>query len=74
VALNNLAIMLSELGHWEEALRTIEESVELYQPLAQQHPALFNPKLALALDNLAVILSGLGRPEKVPQMSSISSP
>jgi tetratricopeptide (TPR) repeat protein len=73
-ALNNLANMLSELGHREDALRAIEESVELYRSLAKQHPAFFNPKLALALDNLAVILSALGRPEEVPQMSCISSP
>ena len=64
---------LSELGQPEEALRAIKESVELYQLLSQQHPVVFNLRLALVPDHFAVIHSTLTHAEEAPQTSSISS-
>lgn len=48
-ALSNLAICLSELGQWEEALTVAQEAVELYRALAAAQPEAFRPDLASSL-------------------------
>ena len=48
-SLNNLAIMLSDLGRREEALAQAQEAVRLYGQLAQAHPESFLPDLARSL-------------------------
>jgi hypothetical protein len=60
-SLNNLAILLSELGRRAEALDPAQEAVGLYRALARANPDAFNPDLAMSLNNLAIRLSALGR-------------
>ncbi|KAG9086829.1 hypothetical protein FRC06_002862, partial [Ceratobasidium sp. 370] len=50
-------------GRREEALRMIEEAVQLHRQLAADEPAAFTPDLAGSLNNLSNRLSNLGRPE-----------
>jgi tetratricopeptide (TPR) repeat protein len=54
---------LSDLGHREDALKAIEEAVQLYRQLAADRPAAFTPDLAMSLNNLSSDLSDLGRRE-----------
>ena len=41
----------------------IQGAVELYQQLAADQPATFNPALAMSLNNLSSLLSNLGHQE-----------
>ena len=59
--LNNLAIRLSEAGHWDEALRAAQEAVGLRRVLAEVNEAAYTPDLAASLNNLANRLSEAGR-------------
>ena len=59
---HNLAIRLSDLGCHDEALA--EEAVRLYRQLAAARPDAFLPDLAMSLNNLANMLSALGRREE----------
>ena len=58
--LNNLGVLLSELGSREEALKATAKAVELYRSLARQHPDVSIPDLAASLNNLGGRLSELG--------------
>ncbi|MFJ8690758.1 tetratricopeptide repeat protein, partial [Micromonospora wenchangensis] len=53
-SLNNLGIMLSGLGRWEEALAPSEEAVTIRRRLAEANPAAY-------LTNLATSLCAYGR-------------
>jgi hypothetical protein len=53
---------VTEPGMWrEEALAAIEEAVTTYRELAQARPDAFLPNLATSLNNLASVLTSLGR-------------
>ncbi|MCP4309595.1 MAG: tetratricopeptide repeat protein, partial [bacterium] len=54
----------SAQGRHTDALTAIKEASGLYRDLAQAHPDTFNPDLAMSLNNLAGILSKLGRREE----------
>jgi tetratricopeptide (TPR) repeat protein len=60
-SLNNLGVMLSEMGRRAEALQATQEAVDLYRQLAAQHPDAFPPYLAASLANLGNRLSEMGR-------------
>jgi hypothetical protein len=64
MALNNLAVMLSEMGRQQEALAPAEEAATTYRTLAQTNPDAHLPNLASALNNLANHLSGVGRQQE----------
>ncbi|KZP19810.1 TPR-like protein [Athelia psychrophila] len=64
MSLNNLSNRLSGLGRKEEALKAIQEAVDLHRILAAERPAAFNADLATSLNNLSNHLSGLGRKEE----------
>jgi len=48
----------------EEALTAAQEAGDLYRALARARPEAFTPDLAMSLNNLAVMLSELGRREE----------
>ena len=58
--LNNLSLRLSDMGLLENALRAIQEAVEMRRQLAADYPATFNPDLANSLHNLSLCLSDVG--------------
>lgn len=58
--LNNLCNRLAAIGHFEDSLGAIEESVRLRRPLAEADPA-YLPDLARALNNLSNALADNGR-------------
>jgi hypothetical protein len=55
---------LAQAGRQDEALAATEEAVTLRRALAATNPAVFNPDLALSLNNLGNRLSKLGRHEE----------
>ncbi|EWT00215.1 hypothetical protein N865_17520, partial [Intrasporangium oryzae NRRL B-24470] len=59
-ALNNLGVLLSELGRRADALPPTQEAVDTYRALATENRA-YLPDLASALNNLGVLLSWVGR-------------
>ncbi|MCA1657421.1 MAG: tetratricopeptide repeat protein [Actinobacteria bacterium] len=59
--MNNLSVVLSNLGQREDALAASTQAVEIYRRLAATDPAAFEPDLARALTNLGADLSDLGR-------------
>ena len=61
MALNNLAIRLSEVGQRQEALGPAQEAADLYRELAAKAPDAYRPDLAMALNNLANCLSEVGQ-------------
>ncbi len=63
-ALLSLARVRRYLGQLDEALRAIQEVVELYRGLASADPQAFLPDLTASLNNLGNILSQLGRYEE----------
>ena len=74
-SLNDLSLILSDLGHREDALTAIREAVELYRKLAADRPAVFNLDLAGSLKNLSDCLSDLGcreDAEKVAQEAVVA--
>jgi tetratricopeptide (TPR) repeat protein len=58
---NNLANRLSDLGRRDEALAAAVKALGLYSALAEAHPDIYTPDLALSLNTLAISLSQLGR-------------
>ncbi|MGH3570134.1 MAG: tetratricopeptide repeat protein, partial [Pseudonocardia sp.] len=48
-SLNNLSVMLSNLGRREDALTATTDAVEIYRRLAATNPAAFEPDLARGL-------------------------
>ncbi|MFP3942051.1 MAG: tetratricopeptide repeat protein [Thermoanaerobaculia bacterium] len=59
--LNNRSVHLAAAGRAEEALRAIEEAVEIRRRLAAANPARYGPELAQSLNNLSVHLAVSGR-------------
>jgi len=59
----DLSSRLSYMDRREDALKAIEEAVQLYRQLAADRPAAFTPNLATSLINLSNCLSDLGRRE-----------
>nr|WP_315240447.1 tetratricopeptide repeat protein [uncultured Albidiferax sp.] len=68
VALSNLAIAQSQMGHHEPALKAAQEAADLYRSLADQRPDVFLPGLAMSLNNLANGQSDLG--QRAPAMET----
>ncbi len=62
--LNNLAMVLSELGYRDEALAKAREAARIFEQLAKAQPEVFLPDVAMSLNNLANMLSDLGRREE----------
>ena len=61
LVLNGLAIVLNQLGHFDESLAKAQEAVRKYEQLTLKEPKVFLPEVAKSLNNLSVILSSLGR-------------
>ena len=61
MALNNLAIRLSEVGQREAALAPAKEAVAIRRELAAKAPDAYRPDLALSLSVLADRLEELER-------------
>jgi tetratricopeptide (TPR) repeat protein len=62
--LNNLTVLLGDLGRWEEALAAIEEAVTIRRELAQARSNAILPDLAASLSSQSVLLGNLGRWEE----------
>jgi tetratricopeptide (TPR) repeat protein len=63
-ALNNLSIILSEMGRREQAITTAEEASRTFRQLARKDPLAYLPDLAKSLQNVGICLWGLGREEE----------
>ncbi len=61
--LNSLGVALSALGRREDALKAVQEALDIYRKLAETNPQAFLPDLAMSLNNLGTMLSDLGRRE-----------
>ncbi len=57
---NNLSNSLSDSGNIPDALKAIQEAVDIYRRLAQWNPDRFEPDLAMSLNNLSSRLSNSG--------------
>ena len=68
MALNNLFIRLSQLGHLEEALQAIQEAAEIHRKLARENPKDFNHHLGYSLMHFSICLSHLNRLEEALQI------
>ena len=62
-SLNNLATMLSELGHREEALTVAREAADHYREMARARPEAFIRNFAISLRTLINILIVHGQSE-----------
>jgi tetratricopeptide (TPR) repeat protein len=61
MSLNNLAIVLSDVGKSGEALDKAQEAARIYQRLAQTRPDAFLPDLAVSFGARGSILQKMGR-------------
>jgi tetratricopeptide (TPR) repeat protein len=61
---SSLGSLLSALGRREEALAFVREVVARYRTLAEAHPEIFRPDLALGLADLGVVQGELGQREE----------
>jgi tetratricopeptide (TPR) repeat protein len=59
-----LSLRLDHAGQRQQALRAATEAVEIYRRLARGNPAVVEPNLAIALNNLGTALANLGRREE----------
>ncbi|MET7765749.1 tetratricopeptide repeat protein [Streptomyces sp. NPDC005393] len=66
-ALANRAVCLSDLHRPQEALHTVEESVNVYRELIPKEPQAYEPKLVTALSIRHLLLVVLGRTDEVPE-------
>jgi tetratricopeptide (TPR) repeat protein len=62
-SLNNLGLMLSNLGRREEALYASQEAADIRRRLAETRPDAFLPDLATSLWALGRVLAGMERHE-----------
>ena len=60
MSLNDLSLRLNDSGDSANAVRAIEEAVEIYRRLAQTKPATFEPHLAMNLHDLSGLLYIIG--------------
>ncbi|MFH8680844.1 tetratricopeptide repeat protein [Streptomyces lydicus] len=65
-ALANKAVCLSGLHRPQEALHTVEESVNGYRELMRKEPEAYGPKLVTALSIRHLLLVVMGRTDEVP--------
>ena len=63
MSLDNLAIVMRELGQLENALTSNLKAVSLFREITHDRPDAFTPDLARSLINLAVMQSALGKHE-----------
>jgi tetratricopeptide (TPR) repeat protein len=61
ISLTNLGVVLTSLGHHDEALAPSVRAVEVYRRLAGRNPDSHQPSLARSLTNLGIRLSYLNR-------------
>lgn len=61
LTLNNLAVLQSDLCHFEEAKTCYIEVLEIYRNLAKTDPDKYQTKLAMTLNNFALLQRNLGR-------------
>jgi hypothetical protein len=67
MSLNNVSVMLSELGRREAALAASREAVQYYLTLVRQYPQAFQQQLLIATHAILQTLEALGRePESEP--------
>ena len=59
--LHDLANSYARVGDHQNALDNSESALKLLEPLAQKMPVIFNPPLALSLNNIGLHLSSLER-------------
>jgi tetratricopeptide (TPR) repeat protein len=69
LSLQTLANRLWELGRREAGLKCAQEAVAIRRVLVRARPAAFTPDLAMSLNNLAIMLSQLGRREEALAIS-----
>ncbi|HEY4006485.1 MAG TPA: tetratricopeptide repeat protein [Pseudonocardia sp.] len=60
-ALNNLGVILAELGKLDRAWELAEETTEIYRRLAALAPVVFESELARSLHNLGLTAAEVGR-------------
>jgi tetratricopeptide (TPR) repeat protein len=63
MTLNNLGNVQRALGEREAARKSFHGALEIYRRLAAQHPAAFEPNVAMTLNNLGTVQSDLGERE-----------
>ncbi|MGC5664516.1 tetratricopeptide repeat protein [Micromonospora sp. WMMD723] len=73
------SICMNGRMHLPQALESVTEAIDLYQPLAQQLPQMFGGQLISALRTLAEVLDGLGRGDEAADLrrqldEAVSSP
>jgi hypothetical protein len=61
MSLHNISIRLVEAGREAEAQRASQDADEIRKRLAAANPAVYEPDLAMSLDNLSVHLGEVGR-------------
>ena len=52
-ALNNLSVLLGELGRRDEALTAMQRAAQIYEQLAARNLDAYQPDLAMALVNMS---------------------
>jgi len=63
MTLNNLGILLADLGEREAARQHFDEALGLYRQLAGRYPDAYLPDVATTLNNLGALLANLGERE-----------
>jgi tetratricopeptide (TPR) repeat protein len=66
-ALYTLSTRLYALDRTEEALRSLHDAIPIYQRLAETHPSLFLPNLAMVSATRSLYLDALGRRQEALQ-------
>ena len=60
MTLNNLAILLEDIGDYAGARADYEEALKTYRELARKQPDVYLPDVAMTLNNLGVLLQKIG--------------
>lgn len=68
LSLYNLALQWLGISDYTEALSAIQESLEIYEAVAEEHPDYFESELIRTLSVLSRCLRGLGRIEEEDQV------
>lgn len=68
LSLYNLALRWLGISNYTEALSSIQESLEIYEAVAEEHPDYFESELIRTLSVLSRCFRGLGRTEEEDQV------